>query len=294
MQSKDIVMQVSEETAEVMEEISEQLFEESEARFDEIVEAIGEAVKKIENLYTEFMGFTGNSSKLTESNQMEIIHKFTDVLNNIGEFKKDVEEQTVQSNEKIRRLITVMTDVPQLIQNVSNCINESETTREKFEDALFQSVNSLVQNIAELQKIQCNIIDKLNADDSDEKLTSTLNKLSTLEKEILQTKDDIGNVSNAVFNCSELIERILSAVTYLQENDKNIIELGGENIKKVDKLDKQIEDKVVLLLEKMADISTQIDALSHNVQYISKKQDELDKDVKYLKLPFFKKWFAKG
>ena len=294
MQSKDIVMQVSEETAEVMEEISEQLFEESEARFDEIVEAIGEAVKKIENLYTEFMGFTGNSSKLTESNQMEIIHKFTDVLNNIGEFKKDVEEQTAQSNEKIRRLITVMTDVPQLIQNVSNCINESETTREKFEDALFQSVNSLVQNIAELQKIQCNIIDKLNADDSDEKLTSTLNKLSTLEKEILQTKDDIGNVSNALFNCSELIERILSAVTYLQENDKNIIELGGENIKKVDKLDKQIEEKVVLLLEKMADISTQIDTLSHNVQDISKKQDELDKDVKYLKLPFFKKWFAKG
>lgn len=40
MQSKDVVLQVADETAEVMEEISEQLFDETDARFDEVIECI--------------------------------------------------------------------------------------------------------------------------------------------------------------------------------------------------------------------------------------------------------------
>ena len=118
MQSKDIVMQVSEETAEVMEEISEQLMEESDARFDEVVEAIEEAVKKVESLYAEFTGYAGNSNKQLTSNQAELMDKFGAVLDAIGVFRKEIGEQTVQSNEKVDRLIAIMADVPQLVQAV--------------------------------------------------------------------------------------------------------------------------------------------------------------------------------
>jgi len=76
MQSKDIILQVSEETAEVMEEISEQLFDESEARFDEIVEAIGDSIKKIEKLYSDFTRYAGETDKKLFSNQTDVLNRF--------------------------------------------------------------------------------------------------------------------------------------------------------------------------------------------------------------------------
>lgn len=301
MQSNDIVMQVSEETAEVMEEISEQLMEESDARFDEVVEAIEEAVKKIESLYAEFTGYAGNSNKQLTSNQVELIEKFAAVLEAIRVFRKDVSEQTVQSNEKVDRLIVSMADIPQLIQTVSNSISESADARSEFEATLLQAVKGLAQSLIELQKIQSDVMDKLNFDDSQEKLISTLNKLSDIEKEILQTKDAIGNVSDMLRNCSTLIEQLLSSVKGLQETDEKILNVGGETSKKADELEKQTEETSRLLFEKMGDMLTCLDTLSHSVQAISEKQNELcekqaelDKDVKYLKLPFFKRWFTKG
>ena len=287
MQSKDIVMQVSEETAEVMEEISEQLFEESEARFDEVVEAIEEAVKKVEKLYTEFAGFAGNSNEQTTSNQAELIDRFAAILDAIGVFRKEVGEQAVHSNEKVACLVAIMTDVPQLIQTVSNNISESAEARTEFESALLQIVKGLTHSLTEFQKTQSDVVDKLNSDDSPEKLVSALEKLSEVEKRILQTNDAIGTVSDTLRNCNELIERVLSSVKGLQENDEKILNEWGENSK--------------CLFEKLGDILTCLDTLSHSVQAISEKQNELcekqaelDKDVKYLKLPFFKRWFAKG
>lgn len=301
MQSKDIVMQVSEETAEVMEEISEQLMEESDARFDEVVEAIEEAVKKVESLYAEFTGYAGNSNKQLTSNQAELMDKFGTVLDAIGVFRKEIGEQTVQSNEKVDRLIAIMADVPQLVQAVSNSISESDDARGKFETTLLEDVKGLAQSLVELQKLQSDVMDKLNADDSQEKLISALNKLADIEKEILQAKDAIGNVSVTLRNCNTLIEQLLSSVKGLQENDEKILNVGGENTKKADELGKQTEETSKLLFEKMGDILTCLDTLSHSVQTISEKQNELcekqvelDKDVKYLKLPFFKRWFTKG
>ena len=301
MQSKDIVMQVSEETAEVMEEISEQLLEESEVRFDEVVEAIEEAIKKVEKLYSEFTGFAGNSNKQIMSNQTDLMDKFATVLDAIEVFRKNVGEQAVQSNEKVDCLIAIMADVPQLIQAVSNNISESADTRSEFEAALLQAVKGLAQNLVELQKIQSDVMDKLNSDDSQEKLVSALNKLANIEKEFFQTKDAIGNVSDTLRNCNALIEQLLSSVKGLQENDEKLLNVSGENSKKAHELGKQTEEASKLLFEKMGDILTRLDTLSHSVQAISEKQNklcekqaELDKDVKYLKLPFFKRWFAKG
>ena len=231
MQSKDIVMQVSEETAKVMEEISEQLLEES-ADLDEVVEAIEEAIKKVENLYTEFTGYVGNSNKQQTLNHTELMDNFTGLLDVIEMFRKDDGEQAVQSNEK---------------------------------------------------------------------LDSTLNKLVGIEKEIRQINDATGSIYDTLQNHNEFNERLLSSVNRLKENDEKILNVSGENGKKADELGKQTEENAKLLFEKMDDISTCLDAISRSVQTISQKQDELfekqadiEKDVQYLKLPFFKKWFTKG
>lgn len=301
MQSKDIILQVSEETAEVMEEISEQLFDESAARFDEVVEAIEEAVKKVESLYAEFTGYAGDSNKQVTTNQTKLMDEFSAVLDAIGVFRKDVGEQAGQSNEKTERLIAIMADVPQLIQSVSHSISESDEAGKEFEAKLLQAVKGLAESIVEIQNVQSDVLDKLNSDDSQQKLTATLNKLSEIEKEILQTKDAIGNASDTLLNCNALIEQLLSSARGLQENDEKILDVGGENSRKVDELGKQCEESTQLLLGKLGDVLTCLDTLSRSVQTISEKQnelcekqEELDKDIKFLKLPFFKRWFAKG
>ena len=111
----------------------------------------------------------------------------------------------------------------------------------------------------------------------------------------------ISESADTLRNCSTLIEQLLSSVKGLQENDEKILNVCGENTKKADELGKQTEETSTLLFEKMGDILTCLDTLSHSVQAISEKQNELfekqaalDKDVKYLKLPFFKRWFTKG
>lgn len=297
MQSKDIILQVSEETAVVMEEISGQLFDESEARFDEIVEAIGYSVKKIEKLYADFTGYAGKADARLSSNQTEVLNKFGAVLEALGNFKKHADEQSVKIEDKSNRLIEIISDVPQLIQAVSNGIFESSESTKEFESSLMQAVKGLAENLMEVHKVQSTIVDKLHSDDSNEKMTSTLNKLSKMEKEILQTKDAIDSVDDTLHNCNTHIEKILSSVKGLQESDGRILDAIGKNAKKVDELSKQDEENAKLLLN----VLTRLDTLSHSIQTISDKQSELcekqailEKDVKYLKLPFFKRWFMKG
>ena len=301
MQSKDIVLQVSEETAEVMEEISEQLFDESEARFDEIVEAIEGAVKKVEGLYAEFTGYTANSNKQATANQNELIDKFVVVLDAIAAFRKDANDQAGQVSEKTERLLTIMADVPQLIQDILKSIADTSAEHKEFDATLLKTVHSLAESLAELQKVQSGIANKLDNDDSGEKLTSALNKLSEIEKEILQTQTAIGNVSETLRNCNSLIEQLLSSVKDLQANDEKILGVDESNSKKVDDLGKHTEETSKLLLDKMGDILSCLDTLSCSIQSVSEKQGELcekqaelEKDVKYLKLPFFKRWFTKG
>lgn len=286
MQSKDIILQVSEETAEVMEEISEQLFDESEARFDEIVEAIGDSIKKIEKLYSDFTGYAGKTDTTLSSNQTDVLNRFGDVLDALSDFKKYASEQSIKIEEKNDRLIEIVADVSQLIQAVSKIISESSETAKEVETTLLQAVNGLVENLMQIQKIQADIVDKLNSDDSREKLTFTLNKLSEIEQEIQQTKDTLGNVSDTLHNGNTLIEQMLSSVKGLQENEERILVASRKNDDKVDELGKQSQESSKLLLEKVGDVLTCLETLSHTIKAVADKQAELEK---YLKLPFFKR-----
>ena len=141
----------------------------------------------------------------------------------------------------------------------------------------------------------------LRNDDCSNKLTSMLNKLSEVEKDILLTKEAIGDVSDTLHNGNTLIENILSSVKGLQKNGEKILDASGKQIQKIDELQKQDEESSKLTLEKIGEVLTCLDTLVSTIQTISdkqielcEKQEELEKDVKYLKLPFFKRWFTKG
>ncbi len=99
MQTKDVILQVSEETAEVMEEISDQLLDESKARFDEIADAIKDAAGKFELLQIEFKGATDSFDKLIAVNQSEIIEKVVDISQVIQEVSNSIQNLQAKQNE---------------------------------------------------------------------------------------------------------------------------------------------------------------------------------------------------
>ena len=226
MESKGIIFQVSEETAEVMEEISEQLFDDSEVRFDEIIEELRESVKKIEKLYSDFIGYTSRNDVQLSSNQTEILNNFSTVLENFDNFKNRTDEVFNKIDEKTNRLIENMADASKNIQVVSDSVLESSKSEKEFETTLLQTVNSL------------------------------------------------------------------------QENNEKILDVSQKNAQGIDEVVKRGEENSTIILGKIEDVMNCLNVLSNTVQVVSDRQNELcekqsalEKDVKYLKLPFFKRWF---
>lgn len=229
MQAKDIIMQVSEETAGVMEELSDQFLEESTAHFNEIMKAINDIDNKFENLSTKFSGFIGDSSRQIMSNQTEITNKFSSVFDVIEKCRTDIERRATQTTQKTEHLITIMDNVPKLIHAIEHNISESAEAGKEFNSTLFQVMKDL------------------------------------------------------------------------QSNDENFLKIGREHSNIIDELGKQSKENFSSILEKIDGIEICFDTLSHSMQAIIEKQNELyekqmelDKNIKYLKLPLFKRWFSKG
>ena len=131
MQSKDIILQVADETAEVMEEISEQLFDETDARFDEVI-------KHLEKLCSDFTGYAGKSDQQTQANQTEVLQKFEPVLEALSKLDADGSGQAVELKAKSDSIIAVLNEISQLLQGLSEdvlstsgkCNSISEQLRE--------------------------------------------------------------------------------------------------------------------------------------------------------------------
>lgn len=305
MKSNDIVLQVSEETAEVMNNITETLFEDTENRFDEVVEAIGKSIDKIEEIYSRFAGyaddkFAGYTEK-ADSNKTEILIEIEVVKEILDDFKKNSEEKLGENETKSNRLIEIVTDISQLIQMVSKEFSESYKNTKEYEASLQKTVKELSENLTEIQKQQTNIINEIRADDNGEKMTTLANKLTEIEREIFSTKDTANSIAEALRNCDPVIENILISVGSLLKHDKDQFERREEELQKIDALCKQEEGSAKIMLEKIGDALTCLNTLSSSIQEITEKQmqlcekqDKLEKDVKYLKLPFFKRWFTKG
>lgn len=205
--------------------------------------------------------------------------RFDEIADDIAAFKREVCEQNAQATEKADRLLASMADVSEHIRVISANVSESAEAGKESEAAILQAVNAVSVGLAELHRIQVSVMDKLNSDDSQKKLTCTLSKLAEMENEILQTKEAVDNTADKLIHCNELTNNIVSSVNDLQANDERLLDKGAEN--------------TGLILKKMDSILSCLDTLSVSIQTVAEKQTELEKDVKFLKLSFFKRLLVK-
>lgn len=172
MQSNDIILQVSEETAHIMEDITAQLFDDTSAELDKIEEMINDSVEKIEELLSRF-------SKRSE-----------------------------ESHEKL-----------------SNGQNQIFIQAEKIDGVS-----------ARLEKVNCSIEQFIK--NTEHHFSEVIGQTSSLNDGLSDTQTELSN--------------------------------------------------------KLEDIASSILQLTAKQDEISSKQSDIEKELQYLKLPFYKRWFKKG
>lgn len=301
MKSKDVILQVADETAEVMEAISEQLFDETDARFDEIAESIEESVEKIEKLYAGFSGYTETSDKRSKDNQAEVISKFKGLLDGLDDIKNESKEDSARVEEKVAQLITITSKLPGLIKTISEEIGEASQSSKEADEVIIDAIRTLSESLLKVQEMQTFINEKINTGDVREKLSILLEKLSETEKGIRAETIAVGRMSEILDRYGIVLDRLASSMETSQNSADKILSAEEANADSIKKLAGRSSETSAELMDKIGEVLSGLDALSTSVRSISERQaeiciqqDRFEADVKYLKLPFYKRWFTKG
>lgn len=301
MQSKDVILQVSDETAEVMEEISEQLFNETDARFDVIDKAIAESVKKIEKLHADFTGYSEASDKRFNDNQVEVVSKLKELQDDLAGFKNKSEEAHTRVEEKSTQLITITSELPALIKIISEEVDTVYQYSKDSDKVIIDDMRVISENILKVQEELTAITKKINEDDIGEKLNILFEKISETKNNIQTETIAIGRISETLARCSFVLERIASDMNNYQNDMDKILVAEEVNADSVRKLAEQNGENSTELIAKLSEVLDFLGKLSTSVQStaeqqaeFSTKQSRLEEDIKYLKLPFYKRWFMKG
>lgn len=214
MQTKDVIFQVSEETAGLMQELSDQLFDDTQEQLDEIKD-------QISGLYTN------------------------------DQAKKD---------------------------------------RGDF----LQGVNDLANTMTQIQNEQGNVMMKLIRDNNGEKLDCVLRLLAETGQTIQRGATGIEDTVQLVGSCNVAVNELRFSVKEL-DHDNSVLR---DNITTMLAAG---EKYTANSFGKLDQILLHLDALTRSVQVISEQQENilqqqaaLEKNVEYLKLPFYKRWFRKG
>lgn len=300
MKSKDVILQVAHETAEVMEEISEQLFDETDARFDEIAEAIAESAEKIENLYADFSEYT-ETSKKSEDNQGDLISEFKGLKEDFETLKKENKKNVGKVEEKMTRLITDTSELPALIKDVSEQIGTTSQSSKEAEENIMEAVGTLSESLLKIQEMQTSMTEKMKKDDFREKLGILSEKLSETEKSIRTETATVGRMSETLDGYGSVLDRLDSSMKTAQNNADKILATEEANADSIKKLGERSVETSAELIGKLGEVLSCLDALSASVRSVAErqeeihtKQDRLEADMEYLKLPFYKRWFSKG
>lgn len=222
MQSKDVVLQVADETAEVMEEISEQLFDETDARFDEVIECI-------EKFCSDFAEYTNRANKQAKANQEEVLGKIEPVLAALEKLNSDSNGQAAGLHTKSDHILSALSEITQLLQDLSK------------------------------------------------------------------------DASSASDKCNSILEQLKASASLLQETNGKVLSQETANMELIKSLSVKSDAAVKELSGRIGEIVVGLEAVSSSMKLITEqqnaiiqKQAELEKDVQYLKLPFYKRWFTRG
>lgn len=166
---------------------------------------------------------------------------------------------------------------------------ETANIMEDISEQLFDETDTRFDEVIE----QLKSLSKLN-DVSAEHVT----EVKTKSEQIISSTKDIliilqelvkGEV-NASDTCNEILNCLKESKEEFKENDSKLLLLETSNSEQAREILVKLND----VKESMDTISTSIKDIAEQQNIICKKHSELEKDIKYLKTPFYKRWFAKG
>lgn len=296
MAGKDIIFQVSEETANVMDEISNLMYEEADEKFEEIKQVVTDAIRRIEDFEDTFEEFA-NKTKRNAINKEDILGKFDEIKLNLDEVKRCNDEQFLELRNKEVDLSEVVDITRELVREIIESIkkvegetlNTKEDIRENSEKIsekiclVEDSVKLLAEKIA-AESVK-NIIDELDNNflSIKEKTTDCENKINEVSDKLNGSVEDTKNMTVCINEYYRTIKEEQEVV--LQKSNDLLLE------------NQQIKGMISNLEEMMKTIcsmTSSINQVAEIQKEIVAKQETIEKDINYLKLPFYKKWFMKG
>ena len=296
MAGKDIIFQVSEETANVMDEISNLMYEEADEKFEEIKQVVTDAIRRIEDFEDAFEEFA-NKTKRNAINKEDILGKFDEIKLNLDEVKRCNDEQFLELRNKEVDLSEVVDITRELVREIIESIkkmegetlNTKEDIRENSEKIsekiclVEDSVKLLAEKIA-AESVK-NIIDELDNNflSIKEKTTDCENKINEVSDKLNGSVEDTKNMTVCINEYYRTIKEEQEVV--LQKSNDLLLE------------NQQIKGMISNLEEMMKTIcsmTSSINQVAEIQKEIVAKQETIEKDINYLKLPFYKKWFMKG
>ena len=296
MAGKDIIFQVSEETANVMDEISNLMYEEADEKFEEIKQVVTDAIRRIEDFEDAFEEYA-NKTKRNAINKEDILGKFDEIKLNLDEVKRCNDEQFLELRNKEVDLSEVVDITRELVREIIESIkkvegetlNTKEDIRENSEKIsekiclVEDSVKLLAEKIA-AESVK-NIIDELDNNflSIKAKTTDCENKINELSDTLNGSVEDTKNMTVCINEYYRTIKEEQEVV--LQKSNDLLLE------------NQQIKGMISNLEEMMKTIcsmTSSINQVAEIQKEIVAKQETIEKDINYLKLPFYKKWFMKG
>lgn len=265
MKTEGIVVQVDEETAKIMRGISEQLSGEAEDQFDDLLEEI----------HTEFTNLKMAAKEQTNAAKQELV--------------QTIEVSSRQVVDKIPTQLKTVQDA--LAENKKAVIISGERTQTKIENLQKDTTawtNAIQEELREITETQKQIKDRQTADNISE-------QFKTLNASLIETNKMINGSIEKVHNEVEILKNTVETQT------KSVLEEAAKQSEVAEQVSVAVGEVKTEAEKNFTELLGHLTALCDSVKEISAKQDmiiakqiEIEKDVEYLKLPVYKRFFSGG
>ena len=311
MKAKDIVLQVSEETAQIMEEISEQLLEGTEDRFYEIKDSLENVTAKIKELYDATSWWLGDVKKEENNNHEKALAKFEQAIQILESLKNEGELHTYDFKQKVEELSSVITTIYKLLNTIGNEMKKVSGLIDSANKETLES-NKHIENKVEViqanQEVYNGLIKSHKATLDDIKNEAELlrklqkgnnNQIDNLCKEI--DKLSLG-LSDGIKEITTLFDSINKEVVksnkYFDKEIERVQESQGTFLREYIERNEagllQVENKIDEASNVLCSLARQVESIVVQQNEILAKQSVIENEIKYTKLPFYKRWFRKG
>lgn len=186
--------------------------------------------------------------------------------------------------------------IERLYEDFSIFVKKSDVSEKNSREHIEKQIGIVLESIANYTTQNTE-----SSKDLGSKSECIIDIVKVIGKDLQDGNSSIKESSLLLKSCCENIEKINESQRYVCDNDEKILQAEKNNLeltKQVyehnEMMTKEILEEFEKVSKRLEDISMIINNVVEKQEELSKKQDEIEKDVKYMKLPFYKKWFSKG